>query len=206
MPSAHALRVRYVRERPEFFTEGTASIFQLRQTLQQACRGYDYQNMVEAEPAIRQLLKLDFEQKVKETVMRSFRQTLNQTLNAHLIRWTNEQVDWILQQYDQARIQLIKTLDAEAQIKLHQSNQQRREVAEQINAYNQAIAAINRALLDHQITEHQLPSLEIDGFGPVAGCNSMMLPDAANPDVQTLESWSAEQSETNSSNNHHSFS
>jgi replication fork clamp-binding protein CrfC len=64
---------RYVRERPEFFTEGTASLFQLRQTLQQACRGYDHYNMIEAEPAIRQLLKIDFEEKVRETVMRSFR-------------------------------------------------------------------------------------------------------------------------------------
>jgi hypothetical protein len=44
---------RYVRERPEFYAEGTVSLWQLRQTLQQACRGYDYQNMVEAEPAIR---------------------------------------------------------------------------------------------------------------------------------------------------------
>lgn len=44
--------------------KGTASMFQLRQTMQQACRGFDYQNMVDAEPAIRQLLKMDFEQKL----------------------------------------------------------------------------------------------------------------------------------------------
>jgi hypothetical protein len=57
---------RYVRERPEFFTEGTSSLFQLRQTLQQACRGYDHYNMIEAEPAIRQLLKIDFFESVSK--------------------------------------------------------------------------------------------------------------------------------------------
>lgn len=112
---------RYVRERPEFFSEGTASMFQLRQTLQQACRGYDYQNMVEAEPAIRQLLKLDFEQKVKETVMRSFRQAINQTLNVHLLDYATQQADEILQQYDRARAYLACTLEKEAEDRIRQN-------------------------------------------------------------------------------------
>ena len=105
---------RYVRERPDFYMEGTYSIWQLRQTLQQACRGYDYQSMIEAEPAIRQLLKLDFEQKVKETVMRTYRQTVNQTLNVHLLQMANEQVESILEHYDHAREYLAITLEREA--------------------------------------------------------------------------------------------
>ena len=52
---------RYVRESPRFYDEGTFSIYQFRQTLQQTSQGYDCASMVEAEPAIRQLLKLDFE-------------------------------------------------------------------------------------------------------------------------------------------------
>jgi replication fork clamp-binding protein CrfC len=48
---------RYVRESPRFYDEGTFSIYQFRQTLQQTSQGYDCQSMVEAEPAIRQLLK-----------------------------------------------------------------------------------------------------------------------------------------------------
>ena len=80
----------------------------------QACKGYDYQSMIEAEPAIRQLLKLDFEQKVKETVMRTYRQTVNQTLNVHLLQMAKEQVEIILQQYDHAREYLAKTLEREA--------------------------------------------------------------------------------------------
>ena len=54
---------RYVRESPRFYDEGTFSIYQFRQTLQQTSQGYDCASMVEAEPAIRQLLKLDFEPK-----------------------------------------------------------------------------------------------------------------------------------------------
>ena len=40
---------RYVRETPKFYDEGTFSI-----------QSYDVSVMIEAEPAIRQLLKLDF--------------------------------------------------------------------------------------------------------------------------------------------------
>ena len=41
--------------------------------------------MVEAEPAIRKLLKLDFEPKVSTTIRRNFRQTINQTIKSHLL-------------------------------------------------------------------------------------------------------------------------
>jgi replication fork clamp-binding protein CrfC len=44
---------RYVRESPRFYDEGTFSIYQFRQTLQQTSQGYDCESMVEAEPAIR---------------------------------------------------------------------------------------------------------------------------------------------------------
>jgi hypothetical protein len=148
---------RYVRERPEFFSEGTASIFQMRQTLQQACRGYDYQNMVEAEPAIRQLLKLDFEQKVKETVLRSFRQTLNQTMNAHLLTSAAQQVEMILQQYDQARSYLAQTLEKEAEEKIRQNQRKLAEVDQNIVAYNQAVDGINSCLEMMQMDRKKLP-------------------------------------------------
>ena len=60
---------RFVRESPRFYDEGTFSIYQFRQTLQQTSQGYDCESMVEAEPAIRQLLKLDFEPKVSATIV-----------------------------------------------------------------------------------------------------------------------------------------
>jgi replication fork clamp-binding protein CrfC len=151
---------RYVRERPEFFAEGTASVFQLRQTLQQSCRGYDYQSMIEAEPAIRQLLKLDFEQKVKATVMFTFRQTINQTLNSHLLDTAEELADSVIQKYEQARIYLAKTLEKEAQEKIAAIQQQQEAVERNIEAYNQAILEINLCLETMLLDRKRLPEIQ----------------------------------------------
>ena len=148
---------RYVRERPEFYTEGTNSIYQLRQTLQQACRGYDYQSMIEAEPSIRQLLKLDFELKVKDTILRTFRQSINQTLNTHLLSSAEKQADAILQEYDHARDYLAQTLEKEAQVKLDKNRSLQVDLKVSISAYNAAVSNINACLEVMQLSRKKLP-------------------------------------------------
>ncbi|PZO44431.1 MAG: dynamin family protein [Pseudanabaena frigida] len=148
---------RYVRERPTFYAEGTAGFWQLQQTLQQACRGYDYQSMIESEPAIRQLLKLDFEFKVKDTVIRTFRQTINQTLNTHLLGGADKQADKILQQYDRARDYLAQTLEKEAQSKVDNNRRLQGEVKQNIDTYNSAVSSINQCLEAMQLTRKKLP-------------------------------------------------
>ncbi|MGB3515719.1 MAG: dynamin-like GTPase family protein [Elainellaceae cyanobacterium] len=148
---------RYVRERPEFYTENSVSLWQLRQTLQQACRGYDYKNMIEAESAIRQLLQLDFEQKVNQTVAHTFRQTINQTLNHHLLSAARHQSDLILQQYDMARQYLARILDKEASEKLHSNQLKQEHVQLQINDYNTAIQGINACLEAMMLDRKRLP-------------------------------------------------
>ncbi len=148
---------RYVRERPTFYLEGTTGVFQLQQTLQQACRGYDYQSMIESEPAIRQLLQLDFEFKVKETVIRTFRQTINQTLNTHLLGGADKQADKILQQYDRAREYLAQTLEKEAQLKVDNNRRLQGEVKQNIDAYNGAVSNINQCLEAMQLSRKKLP-------------------------------------------------
>ena len=148
---------RYVRERPTFYLEGTTGFWQLQQTLQQACRGYDYQSMIESEPAIRQLLQLDFEFKVKETVIRTFRQTINQTLNTHLLGGADKQADKILQQYDRAREYLAQTLEKEAQLKVDNNRRLQGEVKQNIDAYNGAISSINQCLEAMQLSRKKLP-------------------------------------------------
>ncbi|HEY9642932.1 MAG TPA: dynamin family protein [Coleofasciculaceae cyanobacterium] len=173
---------RYVRERPEFYTEGSSSMWQLRQTMQQACRGYDYQNMVEAEPAIRQLLKLDFEQKVKETVMRTFRQTINQTLNVHLLQTATDQADVILQQYDQARAYLAQILDKEAEEKIRSNQRKQAEIEQKIAIYNQAISGINACLEMMQLDRKKLPAIS-EGDLAIAPPEA-----AANSDVEVIAS------------------
>jgi replication fork clamp-binding protein CrfC len=148
---------RYVRERPEFYAEGTNSIYQLRQTLQQACRGYDYESMIEAEPAIRQLLKLDFELKVKDTIIRTFRQSINQTLSTHLLTSVEKQSNAILQQYDNARDYLAQTLEKEAQVKLDKNRSLQVAVEKNIAIYNEAVSGINQCLEALDLSRKNLP-------------------------------------------------
>ncbi len=148
---------RFVRESPRFYDEGTFSIYQFRQTLQQTSQGYDCESMVEAEPAIRQLLKLDFEPKVSATIRKNFRQTINQTIKTQLLPIAEKQADEILQQYDRARTYLEQTLETEAEEKIRRNERSQTEIASNIEAYNQAVTGINSCLQVMQLYEHLLP-------------------------------------------------
>lgn len=151
---------RFVRESPRFYDEGTFSIYQFRQTLQQTSQGYDCESMIEAEPAIRQLLKLDFEPKVSETIRRNFRQTLNQTLKTHLLPLAESQADSILQQYAQARAHLENNLEAEASRKIADNQKAQGDVREKIETYNAAVNEINACLQSMNLSDRALPIVE----------------------------------------------
>ncbi|MEA5554298.1 dynamin family protein [Anabaena cylindrica UHCC 0172] len=148
---------RFVRESPRFYDEGTFSIYQFRQTLQQTSQGYDAESIIEAEPAIRQLLKLDFEPKVETTIRKSFRQTINQTIKTQLLPMGEKQADDILQQYPHARAYLEKTLEQEAEEKIANNQRLLSQVAEKVEEYNTAVAGINSCLQAMQLYEHLLP-------------------------------------------------
>jgi replication fork clamp-binding protein CrfC len=148
---------RFVRESPRFYDEGTFSIYQFRQTLQQTSQGYDAESIVEAEPAIRQLLKLDFEPKVSHTIRKSFRQTINQILKTQLLPMAEQQADDILQQYPQARIYLEKNLEQEAEEKIAHNRRLLNVVEQKIAAYNLAVVSINNCLQAMQLYDHFLP-------------------------------------------------
>ncbi|MFW9261017.1 dynamin family protein [Nostoc sp. CALU 546] len=158
---------RFVRESPRFYDEGTFSIYQFRQTLLQTSQGYDAESIIEAEPAIRQLLKLDFEPKVSQTIRKSFRQTINQTLKTQLIPMANQQADEILQQYPQARAYLEQTLQQEAEEKIANNRRLLNVVEENIATYNSAASSINSCLQAMQLYDHLLPvigdSFDTDG-------------------------------------------
>ena len=147
---------RYVLESPRFYDEGTFSIYHFRQTLQQTSQGYDIQAIVEAEPAIKQLLKLDFEQKVFATVRKNFRQTINNALKTHLLPKAAEQAATILNQYDVARSYLEKTLEQEAEEKIARNSRLQAEIQQKIDLYQQSIEGINDCLKAMQIAD-QLP-------------------------------------------------
>ncbi|AGF51505.1 slr0869 [Synechocystis sp. PCC 6803] len=147
---------RYVRESPRFYDEGTFSIYQFRQTLQQTSQGYDAQAIVEAEPAIKELLKLDFEPKVFNTVRKNFRQTVNNTLKTHLLPMAEEQAQIILEQYDVARKYREQTLEQDAEEKIARNSRLQSEIKQKIDLYQTSIVSINECLKAMQIFE-QLP-------------------------------------------------
>ena len=113
--------------------------------------------MMEAEPAIRQLLKLDFEPKVSETIRKNFRQVINQTLKTLLLPMADKQTDVILQQYSHARNYLQQTLEKEAEDKILSNQRLLSEVEQKIEIYNHAINAINSNLQMMGLYEHLLP-------------------------------------------------
>lgn len=158
---------RFVRESPRFYDEGTFSIYQFRQTLLQTSQGYDAESIVEAEPAIRQLLKLDFEPKVSQTIRKSFRQTINQILKTQLLPMADKQADEILQQYPQARAYLEKTLQQEAEEKIVNNRRLLSVSEENIAAYNSAVSSINNCLHAMQLYDHILPVIG-NSFEPVS--------------------------------------
>ncbi|AUB40902.1 Replication fork clamp-binding protein CrfC [Nostoc flagelliforme CCNUN1] len=157
---------RFVRESPRFYDEGTFSIYQFRQTLLQTSQGYDAESIVEAEPAIRQLLKLDFEPKVSQTIRKSFRQTINQTLKTQLLPMADQQADEILQQYPQARAYLEKTLEQEAEEKIANNRRLLNIVEQNIAVYNSAASSINTCLQAMQLSDNLLPVIG-DSFDTV---------------------------------------
>lgn len=159
---------RMVRESPRFYDEGTFSIYQFRQTLQQTSQGYDCESMVEAEPAIRQLLKLDFEPKVSATIRKSFRQTINMTIKSQLLPTAEKQADEILQQYNHARTYLEQTLEKEAEEKIRRNEHKQAEITDEIVVYNQAVAGINTCLQAMQLSEHLLPVIGKADFFPIS--------------------------------------
>ncbi|TVQ43731.1 MAG: dynamin family protein [Gloeocapsa sp. DLM2.Bin57] len=148
---------RYVRESPRFYDEGTFSIYQFRETLQQTSQGYDCETMVEAEPAIRQLLKLDFEPKVSATIRRNFRQTFNQTLKTQLLPMAEQQSEEIIQQYTAARAYLEQNLVKEAEEKIARNSQLQAQTIINMKRYNEAVQGINNCLESMQVYEYQLP-------------------------------------------------
>ncbi|BAY28875.1 hypothetical protein NIES2107_07120 [Nostoc carneum NIES-2107] len=148
---------RFVRESPRFYDEGTFSIYQFRQTLQQTSQSYDCESIVEAEPAIRQLLKLDFEPKVSNTIRKSFRQTINQIVKNQLLEMAEKQADEILQQYPQARDYLETSLEQEAQEKIINNQRVMSLVMQKIAAYNLAVSGINAHLQSMHLHDKFLP-------------------------------------------------
>ncbi len=122
------------------------------------------ESMKAAEPAIRELLRLDFDPKVSETIHRSFRAKINGTLIKHLLPGAEQQAVEILQQHNQARTYLEKTLEKEAESKIKSNQRQQDDVKYKIGIYNQAVEGINSCLEAMQLDRKKLPLINESEF------------------------------------------
>ncbi len=148
---------KYVRESPRFYDDGTFSLYQFRQIVQEVGQGYGVESIVQCEPAIRQLLKLDIEPKVKKTISETFGLAINKTLKSQLLPMAEILADEILQQYGLARENLEKVLQKEASEKIAKNEALLTEIKQQINQYNEAVSGINNCLEAMGIYERKLP-------------------------------------------------
>ncbi|ERT09229.1 50S ribosome-binding GTPase family protein [Lyngbya aestuarii BL J] len=149
----------YIRETALFYQEGTVPHFQLRQTLYQACQSTDFQGMLTAEPAVRQLLEIDFSKKVKHTIMHRFRTTINETINSHLLPGADHLVGVIIAHHEPARTQLEQKIEKDAERKIKEIQQEKDKVKANIGTFNQAVDSINQDLQDNGFTEFTLPNI-----------------------------------------------
>ena len=148
---------RFVRESPRFYNEKVFSINQFLPALQQAPQNFDCKGLKEIEPAIRQLLKSDFEPKVNETLDCHFRQIINQTIKNQLLPAIENQANELLQQHERVRIHLGRLLKKEAEDKIANNRQLHMEVHQKMKVYNQAVVGINKCIQTMQLHERHLP-------------------------------------------------
>lgn len=152
---------RYLRESPRFYDEGTFSIYQFREVLKQTSQSYDISAIRDAEPGIRQLLKLDFEPKVSQTIRSNFRQETNNTLKTQLLPVAKEVADEILQKYPEAKQFMEATLRKEAEERITLNQQRLRDLEAKIDSYNQAVSGINLCLQAMGLGRELLPSISL---------------------------------------------
>lgn len=149
----------YIRETALFYAEGTVPHFQLRQTLYQACQSTDFQGMLTAEPAVRQLLEIDFRKKVHHTIMHRFRTTINATINDHLLPGAHHLVGVIMAQFKAAHVRLEDKIEKDAERRIQEIQQQKKAVDANIGTYNQAVDSVNQDLQVNGCTGLTLPKI-----------------------------------------------
>lgn len=151
--------VFYFCERLDLYPKEKVWLYQFRETLREASLSRDVQRMVKAEPAIRQLLQIDFDSKVDLTVNTTFRPKLVKMLKEYLLSVGEQQRQLIWQQSDRARANLRQAIENKAQKKIDERNRNLQEVEEKIAEYNRASAGINSCLEAVKLGEEKLPAI-----------------------------------------------
>lgn len=144
---------RYVREREDFYHD-TQGVMKLREVLRKACNTFDASSMFEAETELRELLKMDFVHKIKKTIEVTYRAAIATAITEPLLTAAKQHSQEILQQQQQAREHLGKTLEKEAAESIEHNAAKLKELEAKIAMYNEAVTGINRCL-EQQGRDHQ---------------------------------------------------
>jgi hypothetical protein len=116
--------------------------------------------MIDAEPAIRQMIVIDFENKIDETISVSFNLKIIKTIKAPLLEMAKETRQLIWNQAENARKNQLQLVEKEAQNKMELRNSKVREINIKIDKYNQAILGINTCLESMNLSEYNLPLIQ----------------------------------------------
>ncbi|MDR5638530.1 dynamin-like GTPase family protein [Thermosynechococcus sp. PP42] len=147
---------RYVREREDFYHD-TQGVMKLREVLRKACNTFDASSMFEAETELRELLKMDFVHKIKKTIEVTYRAAIATAITEPLLTAAKQHSQEILQQQQQAREHLGKTLEKEAAESIEHNAAKLKELEGKIAMYNEAVTGINRCLEQQGRDRQKLP-------------------------------------------------
>ncbi len=157
-----AQRDPFLKEKLPLYDQETFSIGHIRQILKQHSQKSNHEGLTGTEDGIRQLLKLDFEPKVYETIELTFRQSVNQRLKKHLsVELSRTLRNSIVDQYEHARKRLEGIAKENASEYLAKRGQLKLEIQGRVNEYNQAIGGINQCLRVQKLDTHCLPTINL---------------------------------------------
>lgn len=104
-------------------------IYQFREALQQTFQDYTKESIESVQPVVRQLLQLDFQNKVEKTIQETFRHTFNSILNAHLQKLADNKYQEIIRQDEDARNHLEQEIEKEARKRVRERNDNVQELS-----------------------------------------------------------------------------
>ncbi|NJM23720.1 MAG: dynamin-like GTPase family protein [Richelia sp. SM1_7_0] len=139
-------------------------IYQFREVLQQTFKDYTKESIESVQPVVRQLLQLDFQNKVEKTIQETFYHTFNSILNANLQKLADKKYQEIIRQDELARNHLKREIEKEADKKVKERNDNVQELSKKIKRYNELIKSINSCLKDESSGDKMLLLEVIEEF------------------------------------------
>ncbi|MDZ7969243.1 MAG: dynamin-like GTPase family protein [Nostoc sp. DedSLP03] len=131
-------------------------IYQFREALQQTFQNYTKESIESVQPVVRQLLHLDFQNKVEKTINQTFRHTFNSIINDHIQTLVSKKYQEIIHQDECARKHLDKLIENDAIKKVSERNCKLREITDKSKKYNEIIKSINLILKDEGLGNERL--------------------------------------------------